>query len=313
MELLSVHWLAAERWDRAWECARTAGEKAAALYSHVDAATHFRRALAAAQHVRDVPAAEVAQVGEMLGDACELAGDYERARSAYTRAYRRVNEGVGRARLLRKVGVLHERRGGYPQALRCYTGALRRLDGEEASVQVERCELELARAGVRHRQWRLQDSATAAAAAGDVATLAGYRSGLAHALYLRHINSVYLNEPDDGLAHAALEIFVELGDLVGQGNVLNNLGISAYYRGAWDQALEHYRASRDARERTGDLVGTATEENNIGEVLSDQGHHAEAGRRFSAARSSWRTARYRVGEAGHFQPGTAGGPHRPYP
>ena len=50
-------------------------------------------------------------------------------------------------------------------------------------------------------------------------------------------------------------------------------------------------------ERTGDLVGAATEENNIGEVLSDQGHYAEAGRRFGAARSSWRASRYRVGEA----------------
>jgi class 3 adenylate cyclase/tetratricopeptide (TPR) repeat protein len=297
VELLSVHWLAAERWDRAWECARAAGQKAAALHSNVDAATHFRRALTAAQHVRDVPAAEVGHVGEMLGDVCELAGDYERARNAYTKAHQRVNQPVDRARLLRKVGVLHERRGGYPQALRCYTGALRRLDGEGPEVQVERCELELARAGVRHRQWRLQDSAAAAVVAGDVATVARYRNGLAHSLYLRHINSVYLNEPNDGLAQAALQIFVALGDLVGQGNVLNNLGISAYYRGAWDQALEHYGASRDARERTGDLVGAATEENNIGEVLSDQGHYAQASRRFSAARASWRTARYRVGEA----------------
>ena len=247
VELLSLHWLAAERWDRAWECARLAGEKAVVLYSNADAATHFRRALDAAQHIRDLPTAEVARVSELLGDANELAGAYEKARSAYARAYKRVSDAVDRARLLRKVGVLHERRGGYPQALRCYTGALRRLDGDAGTVQIERCELELARAGVRHRQWKLADSAAAAAAAGEVATIAGYRSGLAHSLYLRHINSVYLNEPDDELAHAALEIFVELGDLVGQGNVLNNLGISAYYRGAWDEALEHYGASRDAR------------------------------------------------------------------
>jgi tetratricopeptide (TPR) repeat protein len=94
-----------------------------------------------------------------------------------------------------------------------------------------------------------------------------------------------------------LAIFVELGDLVGQGNALNNLGISAYWAGAWNRALEHYAASRDARERTGDLVGAATEENNIGEILSDQGHHAEAERCFGAARSAWRAARYPVGEA----------------
>jgi tetratricopeptide (TPR) repeat protein len=137
----------------------------------------------------------------------------------------------------------------------------------------------------------------AAEVAGEVALQAGYRGGLAHSLYLRHINSVYLNEPNDTLAYQALEIFVEIGDLVGQGNALNNLGISAYYRGAWDEALQHYGASRDARERTGDLVGAATEENNIGEILSDQGRYDEARARFKAAELSWRGARYRIGEA----------------
>jgi tetratricopeptide (TPR) repeat protein len=205
--------------------------------------------------------------------------------------------GVDRARVLRKTGVLNEREGRYSQALRCYTDALGRLLSHGGDANVERCELALAKAGVLHRQWRLRDSAVAAEVAGEVALQAGYRGGLAHSLYLRHINSVYLNEPNDTLAYQALEIFVEIGDLVGQGNALNNLGISAYYRGAWGEALQHYGASRDARERTGDLVGAATEENNIGEILSDQGRYDEARARFKAAELSWRGARYRIGEA----------------
>ncbi|HTW07117.1 MAG TPA: adenylate/guanylate cyclase domain-containing protein, partial [Acidimicrobiales bacterium] len=32
LEVLSVHWFAAERWDRAWDCSRQAGEHAARLY-----------------------------------------------------------------------------------------------------------------------------------------------------------------------------------------------------------------------------------------------------------------------------------------
>ena len=297
VELLSLHWLAAERWDRAWECARLAGERAAALYANADAATHFRRALDAARHLRKMPAAEVARVGELLGDVYELAGAYKPARDAYDEARLRVPGRADRARLLRKVGVLHERQGRYPQARRCYTRALGRLAGEGSSVDIERCELELARAGVLHRQSKLRESTAAAAVAGGVAGPAGYRRGLAHSLYLRHINSVYLGQPDDAPAHRALAVFVQIGDLVGQGNVLNNMGISAYYRGAWDEALAHYSASRDVRERTGDLVGAATEDNNIGEILSDQGHYAEAGQRFAAAQSSWRAARDTVGEA----------------
>ena len=297
VELLSLHWLAAERWDRAWDCARLAGERAAALYANADAATQFGRALDAVSHLREVPQTEVAAVGEMLGDACELSGNYERAHSAYGTAYRRLQAGAGRARLLRKMGVLHERRGRYPQALRTYTTALRQLTGDDYAGLVERCELKLAAAGVRHRQARLRASAAEAVAAAEDAGRAGYQPGLAHALYLRHINSVYLDEPDDALAEEALSIFTQLGNLVGQGNVLNNLGISAHYRGDWPLALERYRASRAARERTGDLVGAATEDNNIGEILSDQGHYAEAERCFNAAKSSWRAANYPIGAA----------------
>ena len=297
VELLSLHWLAAERWDRAWECARLAGERASSLYANADAATQFGRALDAASHLREVPEADLARVGELLGDVCELAGNYERARAAYREAHQRLRHGADRARLMRKVGVLQERRGRYPQALRNYTSALRHLDGDGEADLVEGCELKLASAGVRHRQGRLRESAAEATVAGEDAARAGYRHGLGHALYLRHINSVYLDEPDDALADEALAIFVELGDLVGQGNVLNNLGISAHYRGAWPDALEHYRASRAARERSGDLVGAATEDNNIGEILSDQGHYAEAERCFNAAKSTWRAARYPIGEA----------------
>ena len=297
VELLSVHWFAAERWDRAWECSRQAGEHAAALYANSDAATHFRRALDAARQLRRLPPAEVAHVAEQLGDVCERSGTYDRARTAYAQASRRLEHSVDQARMLRKVGDLHERRGRYATALRCYTRALHYLSTEDPGELVERCEIELAASGVRHRHFRLRDSMALAEAATEDATRAGYRKGLAHSLFLRHINSVYLNEPDDALGHQALSIFVELGDLTGQGQTLNNLGISALYRGAWDQALEHYRASRDAKERSGHVVGAATEENNIGEILSDQGHYGEAKRYFETARSTWRASHYGIGEA----------------
>jgi tetratricopeptide (TPR) repeat protein len=74
----------------------------------------------------------------------------------------------------------------------------------------------------------------------------------------------------------ALPIYEELGDLLGQGNTLNNLGIDAYYEGRWDDALELYARSRDARTRIGDVIGAAMAANNIAEILSDQGRYEEA-------------------------------------
>ena len=105
----------------------------------------------------------------------------------------------------------------------------------------------------------------------------------------------------------ALPIYEELGDLVGQGNVLNNLGIEAYFEGRWDDALDLYRRSRDAKARAGHIANVATQSNNEAEILSDQGGFEEAeallrdalrvwGR--PATSSAWRSPRATSGARG---------------
>jgi tetratricopeptide (TPR) repeat protein len=199
--------------------------------------------------------------------------------------------------LLRKTGVLNERQGRYRQALACYTRGRRLIVGAAKNAQAERSELDLASAGIRSRQGRYRECTRFAAEAAVEAARAGHRSGLAHALYLEHMMSVYLGQPEDDLAFQALTISEEIGDLVGQGNVLNNLGIGAYYRGKWVTSLEHYERSREARVRSGDVVGAATEENNVAEILSDQGDFEAARSLFESARATWLAAGYRVGAA----------------
>ena len=101
---------------------------------------------------------------------------------------------------------------------------------------------------------------------------AGALAELAHAYYLLHLAYTSLGSPERArVRDLALPIYEELGDLLGQANALNNLGIDAYYEGRWDDALDYYERSRRARERIGDVVGAATIANNIAEILSDQG------------------------------------------
>jgi len=296
-ELLSLHWLHAEGYDKAWHYSRLAGERARTLWANADAATFYARALQAANRLRTLPGSEVSAVAEALGDACELTGNYDRSRHAYAEARRLCADEVDRARLLRKTGVLNERQGRYRQALACYTRGRRLIVGAGKNAQAERSELDLASAGIRSRQGRYRECTRFAREAAVEAARAGHRSGLAHALYLEHMMSVYLGQPEDDLAFRALAISEEIGDLVGQGNVLNNLGIGAYYRGKWATSLEHYERSREARVRSGDVVGAATEENNIAEILSDQGDFEAARSLFESARATWLAAGYRVGAA----------------
>ena len=295
--LLSLHFLHAECFAETWHYGRTAGQRAGAVYANVDAAIFYRRALAAARHLPALEPPEVAEVAEALGDAEELAGAFEGSASAYSLARRLTPTGNRRMRLLRKTGVVHERAGEYPAALRCYSLARRIAGGSDVNVAIESCEAAVAYAGVRFRQGRNRECLHWAELATEEAIACDHRPGLAHALYLVDMARSSLGLPGDGAAQQALAVFKEVGDLIGQGNVLNNLGVEAYFRGQWDEALDFYTHSARARERAGDVVGAATEQNNIAEILSDRGLYDEAAELFATARRAWMAARYPVGLA----------------
>ena len=90
--LLSLHFLLAEDYERAWRYSVAVGELAKRRSANVVAAELFERALAAADHLE--PADEIARVAEMLGDVCELAGGYEEAGAAYLRARESAGDGL---------------------------------------------------------------------------------------------------------------------------------------------------------------------------------------------------------------------------
>ena len=113
---LSLHWLRAEAWDRAWHYARLAGDRARTLWANADAATFYGRAIEASRRLR-LPTPDVLTVAEALGDVSELAGAYPGAEDAYRRARRLARDPIDRARLTRKLGILQERQGRYAAAL----------------------------------------------------------------------------------------------------------------------------------------------------------------------------------------------------
>jgi tetratricopeptide (TPR) repeat protein len=63
----------------------------------------------------------------------------------------------------------------------------------------------------------------------------------------------------------------------------------------WSKALDSYSTACQAAERAGDVVGVATGENNIGEILCDQGRIDEAIPMFRKALRIFRSAGYPVG------------------
>ena len=312
---LAVHFERGGLPDPAFRYARRAGDMARDRYANVDAAALYGRALACATLSRAIAPADVASVAEARGDVAELAGRYDESLAGYARArgLRRLlatspaPQAVGgpeaafvQAQLARKTGIVCERAGHYGRALAWYTRGQHRLDGAQGDgVESLRIRLMLDRAGIRFRQGRWADCVRVCIPAAATADRVGDRALLAHAYYLLHAAYGVLGNAEAAARYRdlPLPIYEELGDLVGQGNVLNNLGIEAYFEGRWDEALALYGRSKEAKTRAGDVANAAVQSNNEAEILSDQGHYEAAEALLGDALRVWRAAGYEIGIA----------------
>lgn len=301
IELLSLHFHLAEDRPRSWRYSVRAGDAARGKWANIEAAQFYDRALRDAPFVGGLSPQELGGVWEQLGDVSELAGRYDSAMQAYARARRQATLPLDGARLLRKQGVINERRGKYAQALRWYGRALAGLgdaggaDGDAAALSVT---LAIDYAGVRFRQGRFHNALEWAMRAAAQAEGQGYRRGLAHAYYLIDLAKTYTGRDEPMYrSERALEVFEELGDPYYQGNVLNNLGLAAYFEGRWNDSADYHRRSRVARERAGDAVGAAASMLNLSEILANQGHLQEAEQLLLRARRTFESAPYPIGAA----------------
>jgi class 3 adenylate cyclase/tetratricopeptide (TPR) repeat protein/energy-coupling factor transporter ATP-binding protein EcfA2 len=295
---LSLHFSIAGEHQRSWKYSRLAGDHARDQYANVEAADFYQRALESAHHLRSIDRLDVASVSESLGDVSELAGLYEPAKASYSGARRGFHDdSTATARIMNKQGLLSEKSGDLSNALRWFRRGLTLLDRSSTRSAAERADLQIAYAGVKFRQGRFQDCVDWCERA--LADLEGSDapSQRAHALYMLIGANAQLRRPIDDIAPEAMDIYEEVGDLYGLGALLNNIGIEAFYRGDWNEALEMWERSRQARTDAGDIIGAAASANNIAEIYSDQGRVAEAIDLFREALAVWEGAKFPVGVA----------------
>lgn len=300
-ELLSLHFFHASAYERAWWYSTMAAERAREIFANVEAAEFYDRALVCSRHLGSVvPGTEVARVYEALGDVRNRIGENAKAAVAFRLARRLTSEDpVATSRLLVKQGRVRQQSGGYSQALRALGQAnriLESIDGVDASRQ--RAQIAVAYASVHKDQGRPPRVIKWCFRAVREAVQASDKDALAHAYLLLDAAYVALGQGDRAVySGPALELYEELGDLWGQGVVLNNMGTQAYWRGQWNEAVGLYQRGREAWEKIGDVVNAAGGTFNVAEILSDQGDLVEAEALFRAALRVWRSAAFRPGVA----------------
>lgn len=291
--VLGMHFALAGLHERAFPLARSAGDRAMAHGAPADAARLYRSALEAGRALGLTPAA-LADTWEALGGALRRAGESAAADRAFRQARRgATGDPLREAALLYRQARLAHRAGRTGASVRWARQGLRVLaDCDGPAAAARRAALLMAEGADRLRQGRLPEAialcrramAEAERGTGPVAERA-----LAHACYLLDWALVETGRAAEAVHSArALEIYDRLGDLENASNVLNNLGMFAYWEGRWDDAVRLYREGAEHCERVGDVMGAAYGDCNVGEVLSDQGHWVEAGECLDRVLRVWR-------------------------
>jgi len=299
-ELLSLHYFYAQRYREAWRYSLTAADRARSVYANVEAAGFLERAVSAARHLPELTAQELSEVREALGDTRRRAGAYRSAVDEYRTARRLVHEDLpAQARLMLKTSQVQGWFGRFSDALRWITRALQILEGAHGiEAQRQRAQLLAWYGRFCQEEGRHARAIKWCRAAVAEAERADEKEALANALWVldwAQMDLGKLEEPANW--RRALALFEELGDLHGQATALNSLGIFAYFRGEWDQALDLYLRAQQKARRSGNAVQLAAYENNVAEIMLDQGRIDEAERLFESALRTYRAGGFRSGAA----------------
>ncbi len=277
-DVLSLHFAEGGDHRRAYRYASIAAERAERAFATANAAAQLQRALEAARRLPDLPRREIRSLWIRLGDVRDQAGLLDGALDAYRQAARIGADPLDEAELGLRRARVRERAGAFPAALREATRVRRLLDGAPDDVAGSaRARAAAFSAVVRQRQERAVAALRLATAAALEAERCGDRSALARASGVIAWAGLVLGR-DDSIEHTrrALELFEEVGDLVGQAHMANNLGGYTFFEGDWDETLEWYARCEEACRRTGNVTDAALTNANTGEVLVNQGRLDEA-------------------------------------
>jgi class 3 adenylate cyclase/tetratricopeptide (TPR) repeat protein len=294
LAMLAEHWHHAGDHAEAFAAQRRAAERAQRKFAHHEASLLLERAIDHGEKV-GVDSTELADLAERLGDSAELAGRFDAAITGYRAARRHYpphdDAQIG---LLRKEGLVRERLGRYDAALDWFRRGLREANTrDDHAAMARRAELEVSYAGVRFRQGKLRNCVRWCERALSDSTVGTDPKTVAHAHYVMGAALAGLNdERASTYEERAVEMYRELGDHLGLGRALMNMGVSADERGEFDAAADLYQQSREALLRAGYALGLAHVSQNLAEIRSDQGRLEEAEALLRDARRAATAAQY---------------------
>jgi class 3 adenylate cyclase/tetratricopeptide (TPR) repeat protein len=294
--ILSLHYLEASEYQRAWHYATIAAKRAVAVFAHVEGAHLYLRALAAGRRVEGLDAKELAAVQYAMGEAWYYAGEFRKASEAYDGARALVSDDpLHDARMLLKLSYVEEKLGNYAEAGRRaqqVREVLQRLDGPEAAREMAQSSAWYAM--LLQFEGRTDEALEWAQRAAAEAEAADHVGALAEAYFVMGWAHGELGkEGGEAMMQRSLECLRRAGsNLARQAGVLLSLGVISQWEGRWDEALTRYEQGREANVKAGDVVGAALARINVAEILTDRGEWAEAESLLIETLPFWKASQY---------------------
>jgi tetratricopeptide (TPR) repeat protein len=240
-----------------------AGDKARETYSNQEAIRAYRNAL------EFMPDDEKPNVMEKLGDVLSLIGNYEQALGIFEKAHDSVPEPIFKARMLRKMGEIHQSIGEPDVSLDFLERARIITDAKGP----EHAKILFAKGCAQHKKGEHETALSLIEESLKYFEMAGDRKAIAEAL--RYIGSIHWNNSDYQNAmiyyERSMDIMVRLKDENGIASALGNMGIVHWNRGNLDDALDCYARSLKIAEKVGNKAGTGAILTNMGLVFWDKG------------------------------------------
>ena len=297
---LALHFTEGRVFDKALDYSLVAAREAQRLYAAREAIGHYGRAQSLLERVGGGDHEQQLAIEEGLGDMRTMLAEHDAALAHYERA-RSLLAAVPEASerltgLCRKTAMLHERKGEYDTAFQWLEQGLTALDGE---ATLETARIRLAGAGIYSRQGKHRQALEWCELALEVAGQAEGQTELAHGTYLLGTIHWHLGHLPDLIACAqrSLDLYEEMGDLVGQAKTLHNLGIAYTESGDWMAAKRHFQRAIELEERLGNVHGVAKVTNSLGIILFYQGTLDAAARAYRKCLDIWEAIGFPIGVA----------------
>jgi len=296
---LAVHFREGRLFDKAFEYSLAAARRAKRLYAVQEAIDHFQQARKHLERVEGTREQRLV-IAEGLADMLSLQASYDLALAHLERA-RDLIEDTDRmpeplARLCRKTGMLHERKGAYEEAFAWLERGLGLLDGDGS---LEGARIRLTGAGIHSRQGSHQSALDWCRAGLDTARRESSQIEVAHGTYLLGTIHWHLGHIDAMVAcsRKSLDLYESLGDLAGQAKTLHNLGIACTESGAWRAALKHFRHAIELENRMGDVHAVAKTTNSLGVLMLHRGETSAAAKAYRRCLDIWKGIDFPIGIA----------------